>query len=292
VWVGVWVGMQRVVCELRNQVGAPLRCDVRWMAAREPRPAVVVCHGFKGFRRWGFFPYAGERLAAAGWVSVCFDFAGAGVGPDSDVFDDLDAFARDTVSQQLGDLGCVLDGLVAGTLQGAPAVDAARLGVLGHSRGGAIAILRAHDDARVRAVATWAAISTYDRWTDAERAAWRAHGAMEFLNARTGQTMRVDAGFLDDLDAHREAFDVLRAASELRAPLLLVHGDADTSVPVGEARDLYAAAGPSRAALAIVPGAEHTFGAVHPWRGTTPHLEAALDRTLAWFDEHLGGRAA
>ena len=36
-----------------------------------------------------------------------------------------------------------------------------------------------------------------------------------------------------------------------------------------------------------VEGAGHTFGAVHPFQGSTPHLEAAAERVVAFFTQHL-----
>jgi alkanesulfonate monooxygenase SsuD/methylene tetrahydromethanopterin reductase-like flavin-dependent oxidoreductase (luciferase family) len=57
--------MRCIAFELANRRGDPLRGDLRWVEAPRPAPVVVVCHGFKGFKNWGFFPYTGERLAQA-----------------------------------------------------------------------------------------------------------------------------------------------------------------------------------------------------------------------------------
>ena len=59
---------------------------------------VILCHGFKGFGRWGFFPYLAERLAAEGLTAVTFDFSGSGVGPDRETFTELHAFAANSLS--------------------------------------------------------------------------------------------------------------------------------------------------------------------------------------------------
>ena len=57
---------------------------------------------------------------------------------------------------------------------------------------------------------------------------------------------------------------------------------------VAEAHALHAAADPAHCELHIVPRAGHTFGAVHPWGGTTSALESALARSIDWFRRHLG----
>ncbi len=147
--------------EIPNLQGLPLRGDLL-----EPAPGgggavpiVVVCHGFKGFKNWGFFPELGARLVQAGFAAVLFNFSGSGVGPDLLQFTDLEGFARDTMSRQLDDLGCVLDAL-HGRRLGSTRLDLSRLAVLGHSRGGATAILRAREDRRIQALVTWAGVST------------------------------------------------------------------------------------------------------------------------------------
>ena len=53
--------------------------------ARIPAKAkgtVVICHGFKGFAHFSFFPYLAKQLAEAGFRALTFDFSGSGVGED------------------------------------------------------------------------------------------------------------------------------------------------------------------------------------------------------------------
>ncbi|UCE01328.1 MAG: alpha/beta fold hydrolase [Candidatus Latescibacterota bacterium] len=279
--------MRGVAFELPNRDGLPLRGDVLLPDGEAAgRPTVVVCHGFKGFKNWGFFPELGRRLAQGGFLTILFNFSGSGIGPDLENFTELDRFAGDTMSRQLDDLGCVLDALEAGRLPEA-APDLERVALLGHSRGGAAALLRARDDRRIGAVVTWAAVSTLWRYSERELGAWKRQGFLEFLNTRTQQQMRIDYTAVEDLEENRERYDVVRAVAELQIPLLLVHGEQDLSVPVQEGRELLAARTPGSATLHEVQGAGHTFGAVHPWAGTTPALEEAMRVSLEWLQAHL-----
>lgn len=270
--------------ELTNASGEPLRGDLYAPGGERRRPVVVVCHGFKGFKNWGFFPELSSRLAAGGFLTAAFDFSGSGIGADLQNFTELERFARDTTSKQVADLGCVLDALHAQRL-GAGRADLQRVAVLGHSRGAAAALIRAHEDARVRAVIAWSGVSTLWRYSEAEIAAWKERGFMEFLNARTKQMMRIEYDMVEDLIVNRERFDLLRAARALSAPLLIVHGEDDESVPLREAHAIHEAAARASATLHVVPGAGHTFGAVHPWKGSTPALEDAIAATLDWLLE-------
>src|SRR5690606_33223391 len=120
--------------------GRRVRGDVRIPDGPPPRTAVLVLHGFKGFKDWAFFPHLCRRLAGAGHAVVSFNFSGSGIGEDPGRFTDLDAFATNTLSRELEEVGWVADWILSGDLLPRPPQ---RLGLLGHSRGGGDAILHA-----------------------------------------------------------------------------------------------------------------------------------------------------
>lgn len=259
--------------------GAPLRLDIRTaQRAGERRPAVVICHGFKGFKDWGFFPKLGERLALAGFNAVSFNFSGSGVS-EGETFDEPDRFAHMTPTADLSDLGKVTDLAAA---QGSGWV-----GLVGHSRGGGLAILQTSRDARVKALVTWAAIDSFLRWAPEDVERWRAEGTIDVVNSRTGQVLPILTDYLDDFEMHRDELDVVAAAQQIRVPWLIAHGTADPAVPVSVARTLFAASGSRRTETLISEGADHGFGVKHPWKGTTPEFDELLDRTVGLFTSAL-----
>ena len=83
---------------LKSPLGEPIRGDLRLPDGDGPFPVVVVCHGFKGFKDWGFHPWLGERLAGAGFAAAHFDFSRNGVRGGVPDITDLDAFRRNTLS--------------------------------------------------------------------------------------------------------------------------------------------------------------------------------------------------
>ena len=255
--------------------------DVRAGGRGSPRPAVIVVHGFKGFKDWGLWPALADRLARAGFSAVTLNLSGSGVD-DTGEFVYPDRFGHNTFSAELQDLRRVTDALGAGELGVAPP---SGLGLLGHSRGGGTAILHTATDPRIRALVTWAAISTVDRWPAAQRAAWRAAGVSEVKNMRTGQVLPQYPDVLDDIERNAAALDILAAAARIAVPWLIVHGTEDDAVPLAEGERLAAAA--PRARFLAVEGAGHTFGAVHPWRGAPAELERLEDTTLAFFAGEL-----
>ncbi len=254
-----------------------------------PRPTVVLCHGFKGFMDWGFFPPLADLLAARGFTVIRFNYSGTGQRPGEDAVSDLDAFRGNSHSQEVAETLAVLS--ATGTEIGPDIADPERIALVGHSRGGAAAILTAAEPSlagRLKALITWAAIATIDRYDAEVKARWRDDGELLIVNGRTGQQLPLGLELLDDIEQRADAsLDLLAAAGRRSAPWLVIHGTADETVRVDDAHQLAAAAAGEHA-LHLIEGAGHTFGARHPFAGPTPHLTEAFNATQTWLRRHLG----
>jgi dienelactone hydrolase len=252
-----------------------------------PRPTVVICHGFKGFMEWGFFPYLAQLLAERGLVAIRFNLTGSGMEPGDEIVTKPLAFRNATFSQDLSELQSLLEAVSHHLLP--EQVDPARLGLFGHSRGGGTALLAAAREPwrnRLRALVTWAGVSTFDRLNEAEKEFWREKGEVPLVNARTGQELTIDVNVLRDLETYGPELDLVSAAATREVPWLIVHGDDDETVPVDEAGLLKERATPP-SELQVIEGGSHTFGAQHPFAGPTPQLVQALNATQRWFRRHL-----
>jgi pimeloyl-ACP methyl ester carboxylesterase len=135
---------------------------------------------------------------------------------------------------------------------------------------GGVAILHAAETPEVGALVTWAAIAHADRFGEAEKEAWRRGGTVGVVNARTGQTFQLRRDFLDDLESHRERYDLLARAREVSCPWLLLHGADDESVPCAEGTELCRAAA-ARGRRSVAP--ERRAGVGAHLRGEAPALE-------------------
>lgn len=255
--------------------GETIHGDIRSPEGGPPSSAVVVTHGFKGFKDWGFFPHLCEHLTGDGHAVVSFNFSLNGIGEDPTEFTELEAFARNTLTREVDEILRVLEEVRGGGILSVPPT---RVGLLGHSRGGGGAVVAAREDARIDALVTWAAVANFDRWSAELREQWRADERIYLENARTGQQMPLNLSLLEDWEANRDRLDIESAAAEIAGtPWLIVHGEDDASVPAAEARRL-AAANPL-AVLELIPDAGHTFEAGHPFRGSTPELDRAIRAT-------------
>jgi uncharacterized protein len=189
-------------------------------------PGLVLCHGFpsgpRGAATAGItYPELGERLTReTGWAVLTFNFRGTGASSGDFSIDGWRA-----------DVAAAVDVLAARD-------DLSGISLAGASTGGALAVVHAADDPRIRGVAILGSPATLRHWVR-DPSAFLVH-------ARNIGIIR-DPRFPPDPVAWAAAIaelDPLAAAARL-APrsLLIVHGSDDEVVPISDARAYAAAAG-------------------------------------------------
>ncbi|MGB0523638.1 MAG: alpha/beta hydrolase family protein [Flammeovirgaceae bacterium] len=258
--------------------------DVRWKISEYHKPAILFVHGFKGFKDWGPFNVMANYFAQAGFVFAKMNLSHNGTTVEHPLdFADLEAFGHNNFSIELDDVEVAIDYLTTAA-QKIP-IDASSIYLIGHSRGGGLVLLKAREDRRVKKVCTWAAVSDYvdflSKNTDVEK--WKTEGVKYIWNGRTKQDMPLYYQIFEDLQANLERFDILKAASELQQPLLVVHGMDDETVRLKSAQQIHAQKADSQ--LFLVPEGTHTFGGYHPYDKTelVEPLKAVVDKTISFF---------
>lgn len=244
--------------------GLPLGLDVHRPLSGQTFPLTVLCHGFKGFRRWGLFPELASRLAEGGRVVALVDLSHNGTAPGSETeFTRLDLFERQTFPRHVADLRQVLAALLTESLRSKLGVSSDGAWLVGHSMGGGMALLTAVEEPLVSGLITLNGIGRADRVAPELAAVMLSEGRALIPNARTGQQMPLAVGFLQSA----RATDLAAAAAAVNVPTLVISGDLDSVVPPHEAVLLLQHY--TQARHEVVPGGDHTFGACHPWQGWT-----------------------
>lgn len=278
--------------EIASTEKLPIRYDLYIPTpAGDELPVLLFLHGFKGFKDWGPFPDACFEMAEYGYAVLAMNFSRNGIGDRPVEFDRLDLFADNTLSQELRDIGSVIKALKNGEIQSEYAVlDAFRIGLIGHSRGGHTALVAAAEFEEVNTVVTWSAVANYNRhWTETMIGDWKKKGYTEILNSRTGQLMRLNRVIYDDAIQHADLLMADERVRELYIPICFIHGKEDESVSYQEVNILYENC-PSRDKKRIlIPETGHTYGGVHPFNEDElpDPFRQALDATIRWFDANL-----
>ena len=249
-------------------------------------PCLIFVHGFKGFKDWGFGPYLAEYFSQNNFFVITFNFSLNGVGENKTEFTELDKFAENSLSREVEELNFVISSYYNGFFG---EIDFERkVGLLGHSRGGAVVLLTGASNEKVSAVATWSAISKLDRYSERQKKDWEEVGFFEVLNSRTNQMMRMNYSFLEDIERNSEnSLNLEKAVLNLNKPLLIAHGDQDLAVPVAEANLIYEWADKNLSELFIIHNTGHTFNIQHPFAGTNEKFEKLLNKTNIFLTKHL-----
>jgi len=254
--------------------------DITYDDNLSDQPNIISAHGFKGFKDWGTHNLVAEHFAKEGFRYVKFNLSHSGVTQEApnDVTD-LDAFAANTTSMELKDLDTAIN-YVAHTYPLEP------IYLIGHSKGGGLVILKGAADERIKKIVTWSSIAEFNSlWKKEQEEEWLKTGRIYVENARTKEKMPLNSTLLEDYNAHKEEFNILHAAASINIPWLILHGDDDVNVPFSVAQQL--AQAQVRAKLQKIQGANHVYGASHPYTGTSlpPHLQEVFEKTLAFVKE-------
>lgn len=243
------------------------------------KPVLVICHGFKSFKDWGFFPYLATYFAKQGFYVITFNFSCNGVNKTD--FDELEHFAVNTFSREQQDVEWVIKALTDRTLPLTNNADAETIHLLGHSKGGGTSIIFAADHPQVKSVVTWNGIGYTDLFDDTFKQQLAENGVAYVTNARTKQEMPIKPAFYDDLKQNEDRFNIVQRLANLTTPVLHVQGDLDGQRLLKGLEAMRAAA--PHNSVEMIKGGTHTFGAVHPFKGTTPQLEQALQVSLKFL---------
>jgi pimeloyl-ACP methyl ester carboxylesterase len=225
------------------------------LATGPPRGTVLLLHGFLQRKEY-LAPWA-VRLAQAGYRCVLLDLRGHGASTGAHI--SFGAFESRDVSAVLDDLG-------------ARGWDVSHVGVLGVSYGASVALLAAGRDPRITAVVAFEPFASAGRAVpELMRAAFASEAAgisdQQFAAAHIKEA-RI-AGF-----SWAEA-DIAAALQRTRAPVLFIHGAADTWVSPDHSRTLMKVAPPG-SELKIIPKDNHVSLPLQ----IEPFQQAVID----WFD--------
>ncbi|WP_247666393.1 S9 family peptidase [Aquimarina sp. MMG015] len=251
---------------LKGEHNKPILTDVFYNNKKDKQPIVIFCHGYKGFKDWGPWDLVANTFAQAGFFFIKFNFSHNGGTIEQPMdFPDLDAFGTNNYLIELDDLKCVLDQVTSVSFEYQQYVNPNNIVLIGHSRAGGITTIKASEDSRISKLITWAGVSDYESRfpKGATFQSWKDEGVFYVENGRTKQKMPHDFQFYTTFVENKERLTIAKAAKNVKVPYLIIHGTEDPTVSMKEAEDLNSWNPNSE--LYLVSGADHVFGAKHPW---------------------------
>lgn len=233
--------------ELRNRAGE--RLDHTFHPGTRADVLVILGHGVTANKDRPHLVAIAEGLAARGWPCLRVSFSGNGESEGR--------FEDSTITKEISDLQAVLDTVP----------DTAGIAYIGHSMGGAVGVLTAVRDMRIRALVSLAGMTHTAEFV-----------AREFGDVTPDQGVMWDddscplsSTFVNDM---QEIGSTLDAAAEIIQPWLLIHGTADDVVPIQDSRDVLKV-DTCKNELIEIPDAGHSFD------------EASYQQLVDAIDAHL-----
>lgn len=270
---------------IKNPETRDFLADVFYLESEKKLPLVIFAHGYKGYKDWGAWNLMAKKFAEAGFFFVKFNFShnGTTVAQPND-FADLDIFGNNNFSKEMLDYNAVLS-----YFEGNSKIDAKKIALIGHSRGGGISLIKAFEDDRVKLLITFAGVSNfkYRFPTQGRFENWKNSGVFFSENKRTHQQMPHYFQFFEDFEKNENRFDIQYAAQHLEKPFLIIQGSDDDAVRDKEAFLLHEWCKTSE--LILVENANHTFGAKEPWneKELPESLNFAVNATIKFLQTNI-----
>ena len=244
-----------------------------------PFPLVILLHGHGGTRHEaGGYTRVAQGIANHGIASIRMDFPGCG--------DSLEGFENNNLTNMIADI----QSSKAHALR-ALNIDQSRLGLLGFSMGGRLALTLGTTDPDYRAIGLWAPdaeageanirefLGGSDRYEQMRTTA-RTKGFAPFTTF-WGQDQKLGYQWFTDMEASKPASSI----HHYQGALFVLYGDLDTIVKPEISRSvLHKAVNAKPAIEHQVTGADHGLGL---FNDDTVRSDEVIQSTIEFFAEHL-----
>lgn len=251
--------------ELTASIHYPLREKGTTGRCKDRVPLAVICHGFVGSRIGvdRIFVKAARELAQDGYMVIRFDYAGCGESSGNYGAEDMDSMIAQTRT--------VLDYGISSA-----DVDPQQVTLIGHSLGGAVALLTAVRDRRVKKLVLWAAVGY--PFNDIVKIVGREAYDRSVKN---GSSDYAGYTFTPVYFNSLAAFQPFQEAGKFSGDVLVIHGTSDDVIPVDYAflyQKLFWTRAEGRCDKEIIFQGDHTFS-------SGPAQEQVLGRTREWLNQ-------
>ena len=213
---------------------------------------VVLGHGVTGNKDRPVVADPAAALNAAGFDTLRFSFAGNG--------DSAGDFRDATITKEVGDLNAVID---------AAAASYTKIAYIGHSMGGAVGVIQASTDVRIRALISIAGMIDTKTFAETEFGEETPDKGLMWEE----ESCPLSSAFMTDLcQTHNSLENKVEA---ITAPWLLLHGTADDVVLPKDSETVRRLKGNS-VTIVTVEGADHSFN-------EPAHKAQLIDDIVAWL---------
>lgn len=239
------------------------------VAEGETVPAVVMLHGTgsdKDEAGEGYKMLA-PKLADANIASIRIDFMGSG--------DSTANYEDYNITTAVSDASAT-----AKFLETVDGIDPERIGIMGWSQGGTMALHAAAADETFKSVLTWAGATDLSMLFTEEMYQEATENGFAVMEFDWRDSLNLGLQWMDEINSS----DVLDSVAKINAPILAINGDKDDIVLPENAEKIIAASSNEDSKTFILENADHTFNI---FTGELTEFDALCEETANWFSTTL-----
>ncbi len=228
-------------------------------------PAVVICHGFTGFKEFKPLHELAKLLTENGFVSLRFDFSDC-IGESEGKCEDM------MLSHQVNDVISAVN-----FVEDLEFVDRNKIGLTGHSLGGLTAIVVAATDKRIKSLVPISAPAKAEWQNLFDESAireWIQEGYLEYQSYKRGH-IKLHHSFIEDF----QEYDGTKIIKNVKIPVRIIHGSDDNIVPIKNAQALFENANEPKD-LETIENADHMFL-------KEEYVIPMANHAMEWFKKYL-----
>jgi uncharacterized protein len=224
------------------------------------RPIMILCHGFTRSKDTRTYPILEKLINEKNIATLRFDFFGHGESEGK--------FEDTTISEGVDDILRAIEYLKS--------LGYSKIGLFGSSFGGTASIIASSKTSDLDILVLRSPISNYlerelSRSPAKQLEEWKKKGYKDYFDT-LGNKYKLNYTFFEDFSKN----DCYQAAKKIEIPTLIIHGDADISVPIEQSRKLVEILPNGK--LEIIPGATHYYSDPEQYQ---KHLELIVDFIVA-----------
>jgi pimeloyl-ACP methyl ester carboxylesterase len=275
--------IQNKIYQFKGSDKRLITADLTYKASDDPQPIIIFCHGFKGFKDWGVWHLCAQYFAINNIPFFKFNFSHNGTTPKNlQDFVDLIAFSNNTFSKEMEDLDLVLD-FVLNKSENLPFTWNGKFYLIGHSRGGGIALAKAINDKRINKVVVWAGVTDFEsHLSQFDIKTWRESGVVTVRNSRTNVDMPISYSLYEDYCNNIHTLNLEKLLPDLNIPVFGIYAENDTSISPSNAKILEDNV--EHSIVISIENTNHTFGMKHPSDGVLSNeMREVLEETYEFL---------
>ena len=226
------------------------------------KPVMILCHGFTTSKDSTTYPILEKLLNEKNISTFRFDFFGHGESEGK--------FEEVTISEAADDILCAIEYLKG--------LGYSKMGLFGSSFGGAACIIAASKTKDLSFLVLKSPVADYmeremGKGNKKELEEWKNKGYKNYFDSK-GNKYKLNYTFFEDF-ANNNGYE---AAKKINMPVLIVHGDADESVPIGQSIKLSKILPNGK--LEIIAGANHHYS-------DSEHYQKHLDLVVSFIVKNI-----